>query len=182
MLEFDQYAYDMVRSLGGNYYRYCDDMLFIVPMQDRDEIAGKVREFLKNNLKIDINTKKTELRYFAELDGEKSSDRPLQYLGFMFDGSKSWIRSASIARYSERVRRGVRLAIRTQEKYNKIRAGKGLPAQPLFLRKLYSRYSYLGRRNFVTYGFRAARVMKADLIRRQLRPCWRKLRALLKSK
>ncbi|BCV27023.1 hypothetical protein TUM3811_08830 [Shewanella algae] len=42
---------------GGKYYRYCDDMLFIVPSQLKNNVAGYAQERVKQ-LKVSINHKK----------------------------------------------------------------------------------------------------------------------------
>jgi hypothetical protein len=46
----------------------------------------------------------------------------------------------------------------------------------MFLKKLYKQYSYLGRRNFISYGYRAARIMDSPSINKQLKPHWNRLR------
>lgn len=173
MFEFDTEMKRYMDIHGGKYYRYCDDMLFIVPAQLRDRVAGYAQERVKG-LKVSINPAKTELRTFTFQNGVLASDQMLQYLGFMFDGENVYIRSSSLARYSEKMRRGVRLAKKTMEKYNAIRVSKGLPEKELYRRKLYSRYTHLGGRNFVTYGLRAANKMQSKTIKRQLKPLWRR--------
>lgn len=41
--------------------------------------------------------------------------------------------------------------------------------------KLYSRYTHLGAKNFITYGLRAAKKMdNSKTIRRQLKPLWQR--------
>lgn len=173
MFDFDVEMKRYVRIHGGEYYRYCDDMLFIVPTGLRDKVAGFAQENIKD-LKVSINTKKTELRSFRFEDGILKSDRMLQYLGFMFDGENVYIRSSSLARYSEKMKKGVKLAKNTMGKYNAIRVKKGLPEKQLYKRKLYSRYTHLGGRNFITYGLRAAKKMDSKTIKRQLKPLWRR--------
>ncbi|MGR6831329.1 hypothetical protein [Aliivibrio wodanis] len=125
-------------------------------------------------LKLSVNQKKTEIRTFTRVGEKLKADSHLQYLGFMFDGEDIFIRSSSLARYSERMRRGIRLAKKTMIKYNSIRYEKGLPERELFKRKLYSRYTHLGKRNFITYGIRAANKMESESIRRQLKPLFKR--------
>jgi len=180
MLDFDQKVSAAVEEQGGIYYRYCDDMLFIVPTQWRDSIAGMVRTEI-HKLKIDINPKKTEIRDFKFIDGKLNSEKPLQYLGFLFDGKQITIRSSALARYSERMRRGVRLAKKTKIKKNRIKINNGKPASKLYTKKLYKTYSHLGRRNFIRYGHRAADTMGSKSIRRQLKPLWRRLNEEIKK-
>ena len=121
------------------------------------------------------NDGKTCIRKFNVGNEGLKADKPLQYLDFTFDGQQILIRSAAFARYSNRINRAVRLAKKTQDSANKQRRIKGLPEQVLYKQKLYSSYSYLGKRNFITYGLRAAKIMESDTIRKQLRPWWGRL-------
>lgn len=174
LLEFDISIFNYVSEFNGTYYRYCDDMLLIVPLSKQEPatefISRKIREF-----KLEINEKKTEIRKFHVNDGVQTSEKPLQYLGFTFDGQRILIRSAALARYSEKMKRGVKLAKATQYKTNLARATRKESPNPLFRKKLYQRYSHLGRRNFLRYGYRAADIMKSDAIRKQLKPLWSRL-------
>ncbi|AYV14946.1 antiviral reverse transcriptase Drt2 [Shewanella algae] len=181
MFDFDSEMKRYMDIHGGKYYRYCDDMLFIVPSQLKNNVAGYAQERVKQ-LKVSINHKKTELRTFEYQNGVLTADQMLQYLGFMFDGENAYIRSSSLARYSEKMKRGVRLAKKTMRKYNVIRVSKGLPEKEVFKRKLYSRYTHLGGRNFITYGLRAANKMQSKTIKRQLKPLWRRFHEELGNK
>ena len=174
MLDFDIEMRDYAQGLGGHYYRYCDDMLFIVPTKYNKTLAGDVAKRIKN-LKVDLNTKKTEIRDFIYKDSTLVANMPLQYLGFIFDGSNIFLRSSSLARYSERMKRGVRLAKATMDSKNRVRENKGETLKPLFKKKLYARYSHIGRRNFLTYGYRAAKIMNSKAIKRQLKPLQKRL-------
>ena len=62
----------------------------------------------------------------------------------------------------------------TMRKYNDIRAMKGADEKALYKKKLYSRYTHLGGRNFITYGLRAANKMESNTIKKQLKPLWRR--------
>ena len=125
-------------------------------------------------MKTGPNPDKTEIRHFKYENGILKSDSMLQYLGFMFDGENIYIRSSSLARYSEKMKRGGKLAKKTMRKYNDIRIKKGLPPQALYKRKLYSRYTHLGLRNFITYGLKASNTMESKTIKKQLKPLWRR--------
>lgn len=174
MMDFDQKVKAIVDDRGGYYFRYCDDMLFIVPTEFRNDVE-KLVAFEIGKLNISINPEKTEIRDFKYEDGVLTSTIPLQYLGFTYDGRRILIRSAALARYSERMKRGVRLAKRTQRKKNWQRVAKGQNMQPLYKRKIYERYSHLSKRNFITYGYRAAEIMESNAIRKQLKPLWPRL-------
>lgn len=181
MFSFDEHMKNYVDSIGGKYFRYCDDMLFIVPSEYRGTIE-KLANSKIAALKVQINSDKTEIRDFKFHNGQLCSfdecgkQKPLQYLGFLFDGHSIFLRSTALARYSEKMKGGVKLAKKTMEKENRIRKSKGEPEQEqLYKRKLHRLYSYRGRRNFLSYGYRAAKIMNSKSIKRQLKPLWQRL-------
>ena len=174
MMDFDEKITEVVSEINGVYFRYCDDMLFIVPHEFTAGIEQQVMDEIAE-LQLDINTDKTEVREFRSTRASGTvSDKPLQYLGFTFDGQQVLIRSAALARYSERMKRGVRLAKATKKKRDKAVSSPDT-IKPLFRQKLYEKYSHKGRRNFIRYGLRAAKKMNSKSIRRQLKPLWNRL-------
>ncbi|WP_305821604.1 antiviral reverse transcriptase Drt2 [Massilia brevitalea] len=175
MLEFDIALNEFVKSRGGHYFRYCDDILVILPPE-----AGEAEENFVlseiSKLKLNVNPDKTDrVRFSCSASGEILGSKALQYLGFLFDGKKVFLRSASLARYLQKMRRGVRVAKATMEKRNEARHARGDATTTLFKKTLYKRYSHIGRRNFLTYGYSAAQTMKSEAIRRQLRVLWGRL-------
>jgi RNA-directed DNA polymerase len=180
MLEFDSCVKTYVEQCGGQYFRYCDDMLFIVPLDEKPNCEAFAKTVIAR-FGLEIQDTKTERREFVLKGGRLVTEKPLQYLGFLFDGEKTYLRSASLARYSDRVRRGVRVAKATMAKRNRARLARGEDPRPLFTSNLVRRYTYFGRRNFISYGYRAAKIMNSDGIRKQLRPLWGKFRLALKS-
>lgn len=174
MLDFDKKIKDIVVSISGEYYRYCDDMLFIIDSDKTSELISIVTKSI-SELKIEINDKKTEVRNFHVYSGVQKCDKPLQYLGFIFDGERKLIRSAALARFSGRMKAGVRLAKKTHQKANLIEEKNGVAKTPLFKKKIYERYSHLSKRNFITYGHKAANIMGSNAIKKQLKPLWGRL-------
>ena len=154
---------------GGKYYRYCDDMLFITKREFREDIEKFANREIEK-LKLSLNTDKTEIRDFWLKDNSQTSNLPLQYLGFTFDGKRKLIRSAALARYSNRMKRGVKLAKNTKISRDSKRLIPFRDTKKLYRRKLYEKYSHLGSRNFITYGYRAANEMNSNAIKRQLKP------------
>lgn len=173
MLDFDRKMKFMSELRGGKYYRYCDDMIFIIPKDNSFDVQSWV-EYLIDKDTVKINPKKTEVRKFFNNNGRVFCDLPLQYLGFEFDGAHVSIRSSSIARYQDRMRRGFKLAIKTRNKHNRIRMKENKPEEKIYKKKLFSRYTHLGKRNFIRYGLRAADIMDSDTIRGQLKKEWRR--------
>lgn len=183
MLVFDKAASVFVESVGGRYMRYCDDILFIVPPETANA-AKKFAETEINALKLSINADKTDISVFKKHPGSTAleCDRPLQYLGFLFDGSKVLIRSAAFAKFSNRMKRGVRLAKATAASRNKLRGELSAPSKDVYKKKLLARYSHLGQRNFLRYGYRAADILDSTAIKRQLRPLWGRLKDEIEKK
>jgi len=175
MTGFDEAMWSATSSSGGSYFRYCDDMLVVVPKGQGKSHLELIEKFAAL-YKLPLHPKKTEERVFTLTADGLTADRALQYLGFMFDGKRIILRSASLARYSDRMRRGVRLARSTMRCRNDLRIERGESPIPLRKRKLYKRYSYLGRRNFVSYALRAADILGSNSIKRQVKPLWKRLR------
>lgn len=180
MLEFDSAALKFVRCYGGTYMRYCDDMLFLMPLGMRTTTEAFVMKELEK-LEVEVNVEKTDACNFILKGGQQMSDRPLQYLGFMYDGQRVVIRSAAFARFSNRMKRGVSLAKQTMCSKNKRRKRIGAQERKLYLKQLLTRYSHLGKRNFLRYGYSAADLMDSKAIRRQLRPLWSRLHSEIKK-
>jgi RNA-directed DNA polymerase len=174
MFAFDIAAKAKMSEQGGSYYRYCDDILFITQREFRDDIESFAQDEIKK-LILEIQPSKTEKRDFWISKGQQVCDKPLQYLGFTFDGQRKLLRSAALARFSNRMKSGVRLAKKTRVKKNRIKVDKGLPRTGLYKRKLLQQYSHLGGRNFIRYGHRAADIMESNAIRKQLKPLWNRL-------
>lgn len=175
MMGFDGQVHAYVQACGGSYYRYCDDVLLIVPLEKEVEAKDFVGQRV-NEIYLEIQTAKTETCKFTQSAKGLRADRPIQYLGFIFDGVSISLRSSSLARYLDRSNRGIWMAKKCMDKVNAKRFSKGQLPRSMFLKNLYKRYSYLGRRNFISYGYRAADIMGSSSIRKQLKPHWKRLR------
>ena len=177
MLDFDSKMKTTLESQGGHYFRYCDDMLFITKPHFRDDVEALALDEIKK-LKLEINVDKTEIRDFYRYGGQLrcKGNKSLQYLGFTFDGERKLIRSAALAKFSNRMKAGVRAARKTVKRTNFELIKNGAPpTEQLRKKKLYERYSHLGKRNFLSYGYRAARDMQSNAIKKQLKPLWSRL-------
>ena len=174
MSDFDLEVNAFVRKSNGRYFRYCDDMLFIVPASEVKSTKDFVTCYIKK-IKLEINPSKTEIRDFVPTETGIKSEKPLQYLGFTFDGDQVLIRSSALARYSEKMKRGVNFAKATMRKRNRLRRQRGEVEKPLFKMEIYKRYSHLGRRNFIRYGLRAAETFNSSAIKKQIKPLWNRL-------
>lgn len=165
MLEFDRTISAWVSNVGGSYRRYSDDILVIVPAQLEVEAEGMLRAAIERR-KLRLNEEKFEKVVF-DADGSAQRPRPggnqsVQYLGFTFDGRVVRVRSVTLARHHQRMRRAVRHAV-----FAARAAGNG--SAP-FRRDLFARFTHIGsKRTAVRYMLRAAGIMGEDAIRRQIR-------------
>jgi len=166
MLDFDRDVKHEVERFGGRYWRYCDDIMVVVPAQGHG-----VRGYIENRIKTEglvVNDAKTEAVYFLpnedgsnramiEKGGGKRVAGSLQYLGFEFDGQRVMIRKKSLDRQIRRMHRAVRLAFQTKRKHDKKRAESNLPPRDLYKSKLLENHSPRGGRNFFAYGERTVK-------------------------
>lgn len=175
LLAFDTEMNRIAVEAGGLYRRYCDDILFVVPTAEvRDQARVKMVAML-TDLGLVAHPDKTELVDFTKEGDRLVTKKPLNYLGFTFDGLFKRIRPASIARFYKRMRAGVSRAKALRFKASR----RAKEWKSLRKREIYVRYSYIGRRNFISYALRAAEIMNDSGIKKQVKAHWRKLKTLL---
>lgn len=179
MLEFDRALLNFLLPTESVFFRYCDDLLVICNLDQELEVHDFVDQQIRA-LQLSLQHTKTETsRFTHDACGRLRADKPVHYLGFSFDGQNEHIRSSSITRYYKKMRKKIWVTKKAMDRCNDLRAKRGEEPKDLFLRSIYRGYSCLGRRNFITYGFRAAKIMKSKSIRKQLRPHWKKLSKLI---
>jgi hypothetical protein len=187
MSNLDLAMYSWISTLGGAYWRYCDDILIVVPHGQPETIL----ERLDQELKL-LELKRSEGKTQTMNDKELASRRQLQSLGFIFNGSEAMVRSSSIHRYH----RKLKAAIQAAEVRRGTESRDPLQKTPLRKQALYNRYSELplrGRRakaragrqkyhgNFTHYMARAAGLLNSQHIERQRRHVLKKFRASIRK-
>ena len=182
MADLDLAMSAWLASLGGKYWRYCDDILMVVPGNQNVPILTTLDREL-SRLKLTRSTEKTE-----ELDGRSLSPREqLQYLGLVFDGKNVRIRSSSIQRSHRKLKKAI-----WGERIRRRRESEASGSEAPFRRKaLYNMYSDLpvhGRRiherlrnrtykgNFTHYMDRAAKTTGSERISVQRRKLLKRVR------
>lgn len=91
MMRFDEILIKKIREMDGEYFRYCDDMIFIVDSKYVKEIKEIILMEI-NDLHLKVNDKKTQYIEFenglVKMKGVPSFNYPnkLQYLGLLYDG------------------------------------------------------------------------------------------------
>jgi hypothetical protein len=80
-----------------HYLRYMDD--FLILSMDREHLSnckGRIREFLRDQLKLELHPKKAEIFPI---------DRGLDFLGYVLRGGKRYLRKSTVKRFMKRRRR-----------------------------------------------------------------------------
>ncbi|WP_081691619.1 antiviral reverse transcriptase Drt2 [Cucumibacter marinus] len=161
MIEFDRIMEDLTSRAGGSYRRYSDDIALVLPSKiDTKEWIGLTEKIIAD-FELCLSPDKSEVSHFSDLG--QSCDHAIQYLGFTFDGASTLIRPSSIARYRNKMARGIHAKM-VAAKLNNV------PPSRVFQREARSKYTHLGlRRNFLTYAYRASRILGAPEIRQQVK-------------
>nr|UKE83662.1 hypothetical protein KXZ65_21930 [Pectobacterium sp. PL152] len=84
MLNFDIEMNEYVSSLGVNIFDIVTICFHCSPHM-KNNVAGEAEKRLIK-LKVSLTSRKTEIREFSVTPSKIKCDKPLQYLGFIFDG------------------------------------------------------------------------------------------------
>ncbi|MGD6737963.1 hypothetical protein ACP5PY_17265 [Photobacterium leiognathi subsp. mandapamensis] len=183
LIDFDIKIKSFIDEFDGSYYRYCDDLLCILPLNCKSDIYKKLDLLEKfvyqaaKDFKLDINKEKTEKYVFLDKDNSylKSAKKlscfkvkdnirlpsKLQYLGFKFDGDVVTVRSSTISRYQRKMKRGIKYQLRIKAKYGS--------RVKLNIKKIRVMYSHSGVNNFTKYVYRSSYIMNDKKIKKQIK-------------
>ncbi len=157
---FDREMLAWVSKLGGSYRRYSDDIAVILPLGAKVQHVVGVVEKMLADFGLAMSVDKTDTACFR--GGLLTTETPIQYLGFTFDGERTLIRASSIDAYRSKMRRGIHAKLIAAK-------AKDVASSNVFKRECLSRYTHLGkRRNFLRYAYKAADVMGSPEIRQQV--------------
>ena len=188
LADLDLALHSWVTSLNGKYWRYCDDILLVIPPNEIMDILSKIDDEL-GKLALTRSKEKTHLLYSEPAtglihDAATCNQKQLQYLGLLFNGNKTTIRASSIHRYHRKSKRAITVASGRQHRETKNSGQKA----PFRKRTLYNMYSDLplrgrktpkgprGRRNFIRYLEEAAKSFQSAGIRLQKARALRRFR------
>jgi len=176
MLHFDAEVNATVTACGGSYRRYSDDILIICSADHVSQLESTVQASLLTTTRtLKLNKSKREEVHFA-LPGPSLvmiatgiAPKPLQYLGFTFDGQNVRIRGGTLARFHRRLATSAKAA---KMKAWLAKSGKIVGRDVLHKREVLAKYSHLGKDSFPSrYTKRAQKIMAplgSEPIRRQL--------------
>ena len=181
MADFDIAMHRRITFLGGRYWRYCDDILIVIPSLLEFGILAYIDRLLEM-LKLQRSKEKTQIRYNSQLPSKQ-----LQYLGFLFNGEKIAVRSSSIHRYLHKLKKAIQAIKIRQREESKGRAYKA-PFRKTSLYNMYSELPLRGKKikarkriqkyrgNFTHYMQKSAQTMDSSTIRRQRKRLLEQLR------
>lgn len=172
MMNFDKKMKYEVDRLQGHYFRYCDDIIFVINQDDKDLFTQMVHKEIEE-LRLKLNTKKTQTIYFEKGVVDKRVNPPnfnhphkLQYLGILYDGENVFLRETGISKYNHKFRKAIRMRA---SHFKKISENKWHNGSSIYKRSLFTRFTYIGRRNYVSYAYRVASEFNSNTIRLQIK-------------
>ncbi|WP_165837892.1 reverse transcriptase domain-containing protein [Novacetimonas cocois] len=132
LLYFDKKINDYVRSQGGKYLRYSDDILIILPKNSLNlkyTIDFVSDELAKNGKNVSIKKEKTSIVEFflnnglrsnktIAYDGFINNKDGLEYLGFRYDGNNVYVREGTVSRFYRKISIGAKKYSREYVKDN----------------------------------------------------------------
>ncbi len=187
MASVDLAMHQLVTGKGGKYWRYCDDILIVGPSEDSSDWLAELKILLKP-LQLNLNSEKTQELRSKDL----SSGQQLQYLGFVFNGSKTLIRSSSIQRFHRRTKKGIESALVRQD-IDSNASGEPSPFRKKAIYNMYSELPVRGRKilerrarqkfsgNFTQYMSLSASQMESSPIGRQRKKILERLRSRIRK-
>lgn len=171
MINFDKKVAQKIKEIDGGYFRYCDDMIFIFDKEYASEVEEIVLKEIEL-LKLEINNKKTQYIEFenglVKKNGAPSFNYPhkLQYLGILYDGNNVFLRETGLSKFHYKLRKAIRM--RTAH-YHRLKEKNRHNNHNMYMRALYTRFTYIGKRNYVSYVFRVAKEFESKNIKNQVK-------------
>lgn len=212
VLDFDERVHTAAIDSSKNayYQRYSDDLIIVCNREDEDYFYGLIREEIENKANLEIQPKKTNIyRYENDQNavfkggilenGKVQPNKQLEYLGFVYNGSKVYVKTAGFSKFYRTMKRSFRRGAHFAKKAH-------IPSDSLFETRLYKRFTHVGSKrrlrwlpdpgsptgysrslqydwgNFISYLNKANDVMSKingdDTITKQYRKVWQKFHEL----
>lgn len=158
LVDFDLAMKALADRHGALYQRYSDDVLMICEPACADQLAAAVETAL-NLEALHLQNDKTIRLSFS---GDERDN--FQYLGYQLGLGPALIRPGSLSRQWRSVRRAIRRAERKAEWL----AESG-QRDKIYTKKLRSRLTHVGLRNFLAYAGRSSHELQSPAIKGQVR-------------
>lgn len=157
MLDFDKSISNEVSRLDGFYQRYSDDIIIVCKREYEEEIKNFLMQLISSHLvNLTIEPNKTKIYHFQrsknELHGyqidenrnKAAGNKPLEYLGFTYNGKKVLIKSSGFSKFY----RSMKQAFNRSHGFAKHSKN---PDKKLFKSKLYKKFTYKGAKRKLIY-------------------------------
>lgn len=113
MWRFDRQLFDYMKSIGGYYRRYSDDIIISCNVNNSDEVQSLLKKLI-SEVGLEITSEKTKLFSVTNEGGkrtivDKNTHKPsvIEYLGLSFDGAEIRLKNKSISRYYHKLKRTI---------------------------------------------------------------------------
>jgi hypothetical protein len=151
MFNFDTIVSQYLKSIGGLYRRYSDDMIVVCDI----EMEGKVINFFLDTIaqfKLEIQSEKTQVFHFIysltksryanfeknSKTGSLMTTANFEYLGFQFDGFYTLLKNSSLSGYYRKMKRSFARGIYYSRHNRTTTKGE------LFKNRLYKKFTHVG--------------------------------------
>lgn len=173
MMNFDKLVSKIMSDLNGCYFRYCDDMIFIFNDSNDTTLNSILKIFFEiERIKLKINHKKTQKIVFKNNVVQKNEvdsfnfPSKLQYLGILYDGNNVFLRETGLSKFHYKLRKAIRMR---SAHYCNLKETNSHNNHDIYMRTLYTRFTYIGKRNYVSYAYRVAKEFNSKNIKRQIK-------------
>jgi hypothetical protein len=200
MIDFDSEAKGLLKSVGGIYRRYSDDIIVVCPKEVGENVKSQIMQLI-GNVHLEIEERKTNLFYFSKFNNRIKCEhsvfgpkKDLEYLGFSFDGNRILIKKAGVCKFYYKMYQATLRHIRYGQSINNPTRGV------IFKGSMIKRYTYAGSKphtmhlkssdspacnvkhygNYLSYVRKSEKLMGGKTISRQLRHAPNKLGKLIK--
>lgn len=173
MMNFDDLILGLMREVNGNYFRYCDDMIFIFDNSNDSTLNTVLKIFFEiEKINLKLNHKKTQKITFKDGIVEKTNSESfnfpskLQYLGVLYDGENVFLRETGLSKFHYKLRKAIRMR---SAHYRKLERKNKHNNHDIYMRTLFTRFTYIGSRNYVSYVYRVANEFDSKNVKRQIK-------------
>lgn len=149
MIDFDDAIHKEASSRGAYYQRYSDDLIIICDRVDEKYFYDLIIRDIDTITRLEIQAGKTHIYRYDENcngelvggivmeDGNVSSNKQLEYLGFAFDGTKVRVKTSGFSKFYRNMKRAFKRGAFFAKKPH-------IPSNKLFEGRLYKRFTHLG--------------------------------------
>ncbi|MBP2304608.1 hypothetical protein GBZ48_17775 [Azospirillum melinis] len=175
MMHFDRSMVQFCLRIGAYYRRYSDDILVVCEPEQEEAILTALNSLIEEHLLVLHDGGKC-IR--TEYHSGKILEKPIQYLGFIFDGNRILLRPSSLARYWRKMKLNVKkrkFCIRSAAKLGK--------SERIYKGTLLKKFTHFGKKhNFPAYVANACETIGEAAIKGQIKRHVSRLNQFIREK